>query len=140
LICARLQTVQIESLDWRKSLPKYDTPETLHYLDPPYLHSTRKSGGYRYELSVQDHEELVETILDLQGMTLLSGYKNSIYERLERNGWLRYDFETPCHAAGPNTSRVGDRKESRPRRVESVWLSPSLQEVLDRRADAVTFM
>jgi len=38
---ARLQGVQIEMSDWRVIIDRYDSAETLHYLDPPYLPSVR---------------------------------------------------------------------------------------------------
>jgi DNA adenine methylase len=116
-ISERLLRVQIERLDFRKFLPKYDGPETLYYHDPPYVPSTRTAGGYEHEMTEEDHEELVEILLGLQGKSILSGYANPIYERLEHAGWARHDYDVACHASG---------KSKKPRRVESIWLSPGL--------------
>lgn len=38
----RLKRVNIECLDWRKFIPKYDSADTLFYLDPPYRCKTSK--------------------------------------------------------------------------------------------------
>jgi DNA adenine methylase len=116
-ISARLMRVQIECLDFRKFLPKYDSEETLFYHDPPYVPSTRTDGGYEYEMTEEDHEELVEILLALQGKSILSGYANPIYKKLEDAGWERHDYDVACHASG---------KSKKPRRTESIWLSPNL--------------
>ena len=121
---ARLQRVQIENQDFRVILDRYDTENTLFYLDPPYLPKTRSSGKYRHEMSYQDHKELVGIILSVKGMVLLSGYANDLYKRLEAAGWDRKDFKTACHAAGRtrNSNLQGDGAALKHQaRVESVW-------------------
>lgn len=124
-ISQRLLTVQLEHLDFRDIIRKYDRTETFFYLDPPYVHSTRTStGNYVYEMTDQDHEELVELLLTIKGKALLSGYANPIYERLETAGWKRHDFATKVTVtagfAGGN-----------PDRVESVWLRDGSDAILD---------
>lgn len=69
----RLALVQIENRDFRKIISLYDTPETLFYLDPPYVPDTRKEGKYRCELTAVDHHDLVQLILSMQGQVILSG-------------------------------------------------------------------
>lgn len=128
-IHGRLMRVQIENDDFRNIIKRYDTENTLFYLDPPYVASTRKSGKYRYEMTEEDHEELVNLLLNIRGKALLSGYKNEIYKTLENAGWIRIDFETVCYAAGRTkyTKILGEGKaKEKQRRVESVWLSPGL--------------
>lgn len=116
-IAERLRCVQIECLDFRKFLPKYDSIDTLFYHDPPYVPSTRTAGGYDHEMTEEDHEELVTILLELEGKSILSGYPNPIYKRLEKEGWVRRDYDVACHASG---------KSKKPRRTESLWLSPNL--------------
>lgn len=129
-IHARLARVQIEHDDFRKIFPRYDSPRTLFYCDPPYVWSTRKSGEYEHELSDEDHRELVEILLTLQGAVILSGYPNDIYKPLEEAGWLRIDWKTACCAAGrtrfTGLQGPGAAKEKQPR-VESAWLCPKVQ-------------
>jgi DNA adenine methylase len=129
-IHTRIMRVQIEHKDFRELIPLYDTPKTLFYMDPPYIPETRRSGGYRYEMTIDDHKELVDIILKLKGMVMLSGYRHPIYEPLEQSGWVRYDYETACHAAGKTrgTGILGDGAAKRMQpRVESAWLSPNCQ-------------
>lgn len=110
----RLKRVQIECSDFRKIFDLYDSPEALLYLDPPYVHSTRRSGGYAHEMTDDDHHELVERLLAMKGKAILSGYQNKIYTRLEKRGWKREDITT--------TSFISTLRDTR---VESLWLSPN---------------
>jgi DNA adenine methylase len=129
-IHARLQRVQIESADWRVILDRYDTPETLFYLDPPYVPSTRRNERYRYELSEDDHREMVDRLLALQGMAVLSGYPNAVYEPLESAGWKRVERQTACHAAGRTRGSGLQGKGAvlaRQPRTECLWIKPAEQ-------------
>ena len=124
---ARLQGAQIENADWRIVLDRYDTPETLMYCDPPYVASTRRSGGYAHEMTVGDHGELVAALLRLKGMAVVSGYDHPVYAPLTDAGWAKYGFETACYAAGrTRASRLqgkGAALANAPR-TESVWVKP----------------
>ena len=125
---ARLQTVQIEKSDFRKILTRYDGLEYLAYCDPPYVASTRKSGGYAHEMTDRDHRDMIDLLLAYRGSVVLSGYQNSIYSRLEDAGWLRIDFDTVCHTA--KTKGAGEALKKQ-KRIESVWLNPKCQERLE---------
>lgn len=112
----RMRRVQVESDDWAEVLARYDRPSTLFYLDPPYAADTRVGGGYRHELGPSDHLRLVEAVLLLSGMTVLSGYRCDAYLPLESAGWVRVDYDVPAYMS-----------PSRGRRLESLWLSPSVR-------------
>ena len=113
-IAERLLRVQIEHNDWQIILKAYDGPNTLFYLDPPYVPETRRAGKYAHELSLSDHFELVEQILALQGKVVLSGYVHPIYEPL--TDWQRYDIETVCRI--PNAA-ISKRRLPR---IETIWV------------------
>jgi len=126
-IAERLLRVQVECQDWRVILERYDRPETLFYLDPPYIHETRKAGEYKHELSDDDHRDLVDILLNIRGMAVLSGYQHPIYGPLENAGWQRHDYEVPCFAAGRTraTGILGNGASLRMQpRIESVWIKP----------------
>lgn len=122
----RLMIVQIENDDFRKIIPRYDTEETFFYLDPPYVPETRKGGGYKYEMSLEDHKELVDILLKIKGKALLSGYKHDVYRPLEENGWIRIEINTACYAVGRTrfTKILGKNsaKLKQPR-TECLWLN-----------------
>lgn len=126
----RLRHVQIEAADWSEVLARYDRPDTLHYLDPPYVADTRVGGGYRHEMDEQGHRRLIDAALSLSGMTVLSGYFCDIYRPLEENGWRRVDYDVPAYMS-----------PRRQRRRESLWLSPSVlaaRSVITPSTDGVT--
>jgi len=134
-ISQRIIRVQIENLDFRKLIPLYDTTVTFMYLDPPYVHDTRKiQNFYSHEMTDDDHKKLVELILKSKSMFMLSGYNHPIYQPLEAAGWRRIDFQTACHAIGKtrNSKFLGSGSVLKyAPRTESVWLSPSTQEAYD---------
>lgn len=127
LIHQRLVRVQIENADFRDCLKRYRGPGYLAYCDPPYVPSTRRSGRYRCELTEHDHQDLVNLLMDYDGAVVLSGYASPLYERLEKSGWSRTDWQVVCSAAGRTVASglkgVG-KCLARQRRTESVWRNP----------------
>ncbi|HOA84146.1 MAG TPA: DNA adenine methylase [Thermodesulfovibrio thiophilus] len=115
----RLKDVFVECKDWKKVVLQHDDKETLIYLDPPYVHNTRKStNNYTHEMDNEQHEELIDTILTLKSKVILSGYTNEIYEKLEKYGCQRIDIETTCWSI--NTTQFEGKKDTR---VESIWIN-----------------
>lgn len=81
----RMRSIIIEGLDYRLILDKYDTEQTLFYLDPPYPHITRSAKhSYRHEFTSKDHEEFITNVKKLNGHVIISSYENDIYDKL---GW-----------------------------------------------------
>lgn len=66
----RLSGVTIENLDWLQFIDRYDRPDTLFYLDPPYYGS---EGDYGREMFGRDQFELMaERLARLKGKFILS--------------------------------------------------------------------
>jgi len=107
----RLQGVGIECRDALAVIKAQDTPQTLFFIDPPYVQSTRSSTGYRHELTDARHVELLDTIKAVQGMVVLAGYPSQLYDQALA-GWTR--VERPHRAAGSTRTRT-----------EVLWISPS---------------
>lgn len=90
LVAKRLQGVIIENIPAIELFDKHDSPKTLFYCDPPYLHQTRTSkNGYQYEMTFADHEMLLKKLKSLSGSVVLSGYNNDLYNDY-LNGWTKY--------------------------------------------------
>ena len=63
----RLDNVIIKNTDYKKILNKYDSPNTLHYLDPPY-----ESSKKLYKNSYIDYNELEKIVRKLKGYVVIS--------------------------------------------------------------------
>ena len=97
----RTTGVIVEHHDWRLVLGAYDTPQTVFYVDPPYVPESRRSANdYTHELTPSDHIDLVHRLLALQGRAILSGYPNLIYKPLEDAGWKRLEWQVTSSACG----------------------------------------
>jgi len=120
----RLKTVQIENLDFEDIIKKYDSEQTLFYLDPPYIHETRQSKNvYEFEMSNEQHQKLVEILLHIKGKAILSGYDHKIYDDLLHNGWRKillgeYDKKSMNHNA--------ETKKG----MEFVWINYEIPEAI----------
>lgn len=66
----RLAAVTIECLPWPELLRRYDRPETLFYLDPPYWGNETDYGEGVF--GREDFERLAESLASLKGPWLLS--------------------------------------------------------------------
>lgn len=86
----RWRGVVIENRSWQKIIEQQDGPETLFYLDPPYLHATRSGGErYRHEMTTKEHIHLLDVLIDkVKGKVVLSAYPSPLYgKRLREAGW-----------------------------------------------------
>lgn len=83
----KLSKITIENNSFEECIKKHDALDTLFYLDPPYVPDTRTyKKGYLYEMSIEQHEQLVDILLAIKGKVVLSGYDNEVYRRLEKEG------------------------------------------------------
>jgi len=97
----RLSRVQIDCTDGLACIKYWDTPDTVFYIDPPYVPDTRKTLRlYKNEPDLGYHKRLVETILAAKGKILLSCYDHPVYFPLAKAGWHRLTKETVCHMVG----------------------------------------
>lgn len=104
----RLKNAQIENLQAEKLIKRYNTQDVFIYVDPPYLHGTRKNYLYRYEMEDREHVELLEILRKHPGKVLLSGYDNDLYNEMLK-GWRKVFKKTQAEAGIP--------------RVETLWMN-----------------
>lgn len=82
-IALRLLRVQIENRPAIEIIRLYDSPNTLFYCDPPYLHETRgDNNAYAYEMSDEEHRQLAEVLNSVQGLVAISGYDCDLMNEL----------------------------------------------------------
>jgi len=68
----RLKTVIIENLRWQDCIDRYDRPNTIMYIDPPY-----PDNGCNYAYNMRDwkdHQELADRLYKTQCKWILSSY------------------------------------------------------------------
>ena len=95
-IAERLLRVQIENRPAVDVIRLYDSPDTLFYCDPPYVHSTRgDSKAYGYEMTNQEHVELAEVLNSVQGKVAISNYDCELMERLYPSPRWRKHISSP---------------------------------------------
>lgn len=119
-IVERLRGVCIEKRNAIEVLKQHDRSDTLHYLDPPYVLSTRHKGvktkQYLFEMTDDDHTEMLREVKKLQGMCLISGYANELYEEALPD-WSQITKETFADGAK--------------KRIEVLYLNPRLSAALE---------
>jgi len=112
-IIERLRGVVVENRDAVKVMAAHDGPNTLHYVDPPYVHETRspkrRRKGGSYVAAYRFDRTVLAFLKRLSGMVVLSGYPCPLYET-SLHGWQRME----CRA-------LADGARSR---TEVLWLNP----------------
>lgn len=125
-VIQRLRGVVIENRDAAAVMQQQDSPQALHYVDPPYVHSTRalrsRAPSYKHEMTDEQHEALAGVLHGLSGMVLLSGYGCPLYDRLFGD-WER--VEVAAHADGAKD------------RVEVLWMNQACAQVQRQQRLAV---
>lgn len=119
-VAERMKGVLIENRPALAIIDRYDDDDTLIYLDPPYVPETRSAkrrGGkafhaYAHEMTVADHQQLLQRILEAKAKVLISGYESPLYDGA-LTGWHRVEIGT--HADGALD------------RTEVLWISPAAQ-------------
>jgi DNA adenine methylase len=113
---ARLRRVVILNEDAQKVIKQQDGPRTLFYLDPPYLHQTRKTTGeYECEMTDAAHAALLGTLAEIKGRFLLSGYPSKLYsDAAKAYGWRCETLKID------NKSSSAKTKEQK---TECVWMN-----------------
>lgn len=83
VIAERLLRVQIENRPANELIKLYDSPETLFYCDPPYIHQTRgDNNAYAFEMTNHEHIELSKVLNKVKGKVALSNYDCDLMNEL----------------------------------------------------------
>lgn len=105
----RLRGVQIENRPAVELMGRFNYPNVLIYLDPPYMPETRRGKQYRCEMySRESHEELLGAAKQHKGPVLISGYESDLYNSM-LEGWHREEMDS--------YSQAGSRKK------EILWMN-----------------
>ena len=103
LLYDRLQGVVIENRLAVDVMTQHDGPDTLHYVDPPYVLETRGTcAAYRHEMTLEQHRELLNACKSMQGNVMISGYACDDYDFCLA-GWFRQERQTFADGARKRT-------------------------------------
>ena len=124
MVGERFAGVLIENRPALDVMSQHDAPDTLHFVDPPYLFATRERPKgrryYQHEMDDAAHAVLMDRVKTLQGMVVLCGYPSELYDA-SLTGWERHTTKTI--ASGNKGSVL---------RNEVVWLNPACSAALHR--------
>lgn len=82
-IAERLIRVQIENRPAIDVIRLYDSPDTLFYCDPPYVHSTRgDTKAYGFEMKDDEHRALAAVLNSVAGHVAISNYDCDLMDEL----------------------------------------------------------
>lgn len=118
----RLIRTQIENRPALELITIYNNPDTLLYVDPPYLPETRsKTKQYKNEMTEGEHVELLKTLKASKSNVILSGYDSGLYNDFLK-GWQKAEKKTTCENGKPRT--------------EVIWINYPVQEQMRLYDDA----
>lgn len=106
----RLRGVVIENRCALEVMQQHDSKETLHYCDPPYVHTTRTAwgghgsrSGYTFEMDDASHRKMAQVLHGLKGKIVLSGYGCDLYDKELFADWRRIERSSLADGARKRT-------------------------------------
>lgn len=97
----------IEEYHNSRIINEHDNEDVFIYCDPPYVLSTRKEHLYNYDMTDEQHIELLEVLKRHKGKILISGYDNKLYNKMLKN-WHKETIVT---------------SSERGKRIECLWMN-----------------
>ncbi len=102
----RLQSVYIENLPFVDLIPRYDSPDTFFYLDPPYVRHHNDRQRYVYFFRKKDHTTLRDILTDIKGKFILSYNDCEVVRKLYRDLNIKeVEFQYSAHRTFINEFR-----------------------------------
>lgn len=113
-VVERLKKVRVENKDAMRLMKRYlDRPNTLMYLDPPYL--GERTIGYNNEANdVEFHTKMLKMVNKANCMIFISAYEHPLYDELLTDGWW-------CKRIIETSTKGSDGKTRA--RKEVVWMN-----------------
>lgn len=115
----RLRELQVECMDFEPLMLKYDSKNTLFYLDPTYIPATRiRKKTYRHEMEMADQIRLLNLLTNkIRGKVILSGYDNEYYDKYLFD-WNKISIGKFVRPMGYSKSGTGNYS----RQDEFIWI------------------
>ena len=105
----RIRNIVIENMDAFDVIAKYDSSETLFFLDPPYPRETISTSKqqYRYTFDDEQQRRLAETLPNIKGKFVLTVYSTDYYDAMLEHGVKKITVNAQLWAS---LVRAGKRK------------------------------
>lgn len=121
-VLARMQSITFENVSFEKCFELYDSETTLFYCDPPYV-ETWGTYEYAYFFGEEEQKKLIDTVKNVQGFVIISGYQHDSFNELLEFGWTMKTKEFKCTMKNTKQSKDVNRD-----RTECLYLSPRVVE------------
>lgn len=109
-ISGRFRHVVVENRPALDLIRIHDRPDTLFYLDPPYVSETfGPRHQYPCNMTDDDHRELAAALHQIRGQAIISGYSCALYQELYQD----WHMETRKAISFKSTERQ-----------ECIWIKP----------------
>jgi DNA adenine methylase len=119
----RLRNVTITNTDFRETIATYDSPDTVFFIDPPYV---KREHYYKGGFTIDDHIELAHTLYFIQGKAIVTYYSHPLINKLYA-GWNRIEVET---YVGSGVVKVGEKRK---KEKEIILMNYELDETLKQQ-------
>lgn len=95
----RLKNVYIFNKPAIEVIKAFDRKDTLLYVDPPYMQSTRisKDSYEEFEMDTNAHKKLCDVLSCFRGKVVISGYDSELYQQYFSN-WRKLERTVPNHS------------------------------------------
>ena len=125
-VAHRLRRVALECLSFEELIPYYNDPETLLFIDPPYLPASRtERDNYQHEMSQQQHRELLDMVNSTKSQVIVTGYSSQMYEQaLQSPAWQRHAVTRASQIH--NNAQAGRAGK----RTEMIWVKQHMSPTL----------
>ena len=117
----RMKCTNVMSEPALRVIERFDSPQTLFYVDPPYPSTNQ---GHYGGFTQSDFEELIDRLKGCHGAVLLSCYANDAVP----SDWEMHSFEVIASSAGITGSDRGvssATSRQHQKRTECVWFKPA---------------
>lgn len=109
-----IEFVCCDYIQYMKNMQWNDCRNVVSYIDPPYVKSTRvsKKAYGHYEMSDENHKDLLSFITNSKNLTYISGYNSPLYTEF-LSAYNKYTWSV--------TKSSSSKKTDKPKGDECLW-------------------
>ena len=112
----RISAVHVSCEDALDCIKRWDSPNTLFYVDPPYINT---NCGHYKKYSIEDYKNLCNLLDTIEGKYVLSGYQQEIEPKFFHQ---KINFKATMSAAGTGRTKLQKDLISKKERNEYIYI------------------